>query len=119
MIKALTYVALCVTILAGSVLLYRNQPYSIRLEHEAEVKKEASVPAPTPTPTPTPAPFGPVPHVIVQSVPAPTPTPAEATPELIKKKAVKRKQSAANKLKSKWVAPKERPFSFGDLFNVR
>lgn len=129
MIKALTYVALVITILAGSAVLYRHQPYQIRMERRAgEVKKDqeqASVPKVLPSPA-----FGPVPNVVVQAIPAETPRDphwhksAEAQEQgerAVAKKSVevrkrKPKPSAAKKLKSKWVAPDS--FKLEDLFNA-
>lgn len=96
-----------------------------------EVKMAPEV---TPPPAPPPAPaFGPVPHVVVNSVPAPTPaSPApavEPAPAVVEKPVVnvkpkphkkkKKKASATKQLKTKWAASATKPFSFGDLFNVR
>lgn len=114
MIKALTYIALLVTIAAGSALLYRNQPYSIKIEREMVEQKEPEKVLPLPS---EPA-FGPVPHVTVTSLPPATLT-LEASPAPAKKRVVKRKPTAVKKLKSKWAAPQAKPFSLGDLFNVR
>lgn len=125
MIKVLSCIALVVTILAGGALFYRIQPYSIKLEHESagEVKKVQEKVSASPAPVRAPEPFGPVPNVVVQSMPTPAPTPAAETaptPAQVKK-VVKRKPkpSAAKKLKAKWTAPVAKPFSFGDLFNVK
>jgi hypothetical protein len=93
--------------------------------NEMRPQKVEIVRVPVVPPPPTPA-FGPVPHVTVNSVSAPTPAAApEPAPAVIEKvvepKAPvkkRKKVSAAKKLKTKWAAPKERPFSLGDLFNV-
>jgi hypothetical protein len=129
MIKALTYIALGIAIAAGAALLYRIQPYSISIERAGEVKKKQTSVVPMPVaPSPTPVPFGPVPNVLsphptatvpsASSVPAAEPTPAP----VIKKRKVKptkKKSVAQSQLKSKWVAPEAKPFSLGDLFNVK
>jgi hypothetical protein len=117
MIRLLTYVALVVTITAGAVLLYRHQPYSVRFEREQPSSFGAvphvtvnAVPAPTPTPTPTPAPaITPAPAVIENPVAKPSPPPPK---RVVKKRAV-------SKLKSKWSAPEQEPFSLEKLFNGR
>ena len=118
MVKALTIAALLVTITAGSILAYRNQPYSIYIERAGEVKKDQEQPSVARAPAvQAPGSFGPVPNVIVQSMPLPTiQEPVRApTPAPLKRKPA-RKHVAANKLHSRWVAPDPKPFDIKDLF---
>lgn len=123
MIRVLTYIALLVTITAGSILAYRNQPYSIKLEREGEVKKDQEKVSPPQPPIRSPDTFGPVPHVTVQqmSPAAPTEAPVVRAPTPSQVPAVKKKKrpSAVRELKSKWTAPEAKPFQLQDLFNVR
>jgi hypothetical protein len=56
-----------------------------------------------------------------QAAPTPAvqqPTEQPAAPKASKPKK-KRQPAAVRKLKTKWVAPEAKPFSLGDLFNVR
>lgn len=115
MIRVLTIIALCVTILAGSALLYRNQPYSIQFERTGEAKKDQEHVVPS-GPPPAPNAFGPTPNVTVVAVPPPVIP--EVTPTPVRVIKVKAKHVAAKKLKSKWVVPEEKPFDIKDLFNV-
>lgn len=125
MIKALTYVALIVTIAAGVVLLYRNQPYRISIERAGEVRKD-QVSVVQQQGSPAAVPFGPVPNVPLPMpmaahtpVPETMPTPALAIKRTAKPRTVKKKSGAATKLKLQWSAPEVKPFSLGDLFNVK
>jgi hypothetical protein len=113
MIRVLTFVALVVTITAGSLLAYRNQPYSVRIERAGEVKKDReTVRAAETPPVQLPTPFGPVPHVTVIAspvAPAPGVVPSTApTPAPVLHKRKPKAHKAAKKLQSKWSSPAEK-----------
>lgn len=125
MLKVFTYIALLTTICAGVAILYRDQPYGIRIERidqpalakeDRMTTKYSAFPEPNvvatvpivPTPT-LPAPIAP--PVIAEPIPLPVPRPRGVV------RHVKKDRSAA-KLRSKWATPADKPFSFGDLFNV-
>ena len=121
MIKILTIVAMLTTIAAGSLLLYLHFPWVISIERAGEVKKDQGQAVVVRAP-PAPTPFVPVPNVLTPmpaATQAPVVEPAPAPPirKVVKRKS--KKSSAAKKLKSKWVVPETKPFSLGDLFNVK
>jgi hypothetical protein len=115
-VRVWTIVWTVVAVLALTALFARDFPYTIKFERVDAKKTEDRVSAPAPVPTVS---YVPVP---VAASPAPAPPAPEAAPAPAPaKKAAKRKRKpgAATKLKSKWSAPKEKPLSLGDLFNVR
>jgi hypothetical protein len=110
MIKILIGVALCVTIVAGSTLLYRNQPYSIRFEREEPPKSQerpVTTPPVFPVPHLAPAPVVPAPAPAPASIPAPAREEPRAVAPAPVKKMVKHKAKpkgpASTKLRKDWV----------------
>jgi hypothetical protein len=83
------------------------QPAPVTVQQApAPVVNVAPAPAPVPAPAPAPA-CEEQAAVVERPIPLPRPRPP------------KRAHRAAKQLKAKWVAPQDKPFNLGDLFNAR
>lgn len=121
--KVLVGLGIFVMVSCAFALAYRHlRPAEIDRGAPA-LAKEDRAPLPTPSPQVAEAPaVEPQPAPVASPVPLPKPRPLEAvkiTVIMHKDKPPRKHSSAAHRLKSKWVAPPEQPFAFGELFHVR
>lgn len=126
MIRVLTIIALIVAILAGSTLIVRHFPWQVHFDPIESARKDVERLTPSQLAAPAPVPVFPQPSQLaapVNVVPSQQAAPAIVAEQptqqpIVRKAASHKKSKAATKLKSRWVAPADKPFDIKDLFNV-